>query len=335
MSQPTLTNYVKLIITLFDEFEQERMRENGPKRGHPLTYSEQTFLVFFMVMQFRRIRAFKAQWRWLVAHPETLEMLGWESVPHRKTISTRYKALYLVLQEFIQFVAQDASSLDEAFSIRHLVADKSLFKAQGPVWHQSDRAANRIPVKLRHLDTDATWSKSGYHGWVYGYGLHALCNEAAFPVLVEVETASMAESEAIDQQATVILTVLKPDTVATDNSYAKALRIRRWAKHGVVLLSPAYKWVKGRYAEAYHRFLKQPDVRRHLSKRKTSVEPLFDLVAKVLGAEGRQKQLPVQGLRNARTCLALAVFSVQFAMFINSIWGLSLRNISVIASAFS
>ncbi len=96
-------------------------------------------------------------------------LLGWTSVPHRKTISARSKALYPMLQNFMLFVAQHAAWLDEAFSLKHLVADKSLFKAQGPVWYQSDREANSIPAKLRHVDVHATWSKSGYHGWVYGY----------------------------------------------------------------------------------------------------------------------------------------------------------------------
>jgi hypothetical protein len=335
MDIPTLTDYVKLIFTLFDEFEQERVRTKLPKRGHPLTYTDKTFLVFFMVMQFRHISAFKTQERWLISHPAMLRLLGWKRVPHRKTLSTRYKALYQMLQDFIRFVAQDAGSLDEALSTKHLVTDKSLFKAHGPVWHQADREANHIPAKLRHLDTQATWSKSGYHGWVYGYGLHAICTEAAFPAVVQVETASVAESSVIDQQAEVILAHLQPDTVAADNSYAKASRIRRWAKRGVVLLSPAYKWVNGRYAQAYHHFLRQPDCQLHLRKRKTSVEPLVDLVGKVLGADGPQKQLPVQGLDNVRTCLALAVFSVQLSMVFNSLWGVSRRNISLMASAFT
>lgn len=310
MDIPTLTNYVQLIFTLFEQFEQERAREKPPKRGHPLTYTEKTFLVFFRLMQFRRIYAFKPQWRWLKTHLDVLCLLGWTSVPHRKTISTCSKALYPMLQNFMLFVAQHAAWLDEAFSLKHLVADKSLFKAQGPVWYQSDREANSIPAKLRHVDVHATWSKSGYHGWVYGYGLHSLRNKAAFLAFVQVETACVAESAVIHPQVELILTDLHPDTLAVDNSYAKASRIRRWTKRGVILLSPAYRWVKGRYAQAYHRFLKQPDCQQYLSQRKTSVEPFFDLVAKMLGADGPQKQLLVQRFKNVRAYLALAVFSV-------------------------
>jgi hypothetical protein len=335
MDNPTLTDYVAIICTLFDRFRQERQRKNGPKRGRPLTYTEESFMIFFLLMQFRQIYQFKTQHRWLTNHLGILAVLGWEAVPHRTQISRRYKQLYDILQAFSSFVAQYASSLDELLSLKHLVADESLFKAKGPVWHQSDRKANRIPEKLRNLDTDATWSKSGYHGWVYGYGLHVLCNEDAFPVLAQVETGAVSESEVIDRQAVLILDVLRPDTVAADNGYTKALRIRHWAKRGVALLTPALKWVTGRYAEAYHRFLQEPDIKAHLDRRKTNVEPLFDLVAKVLGADGPQKQLSVQGHRNVRTCLSLAVFSVQIAFLVNCIWGLPLRTISVMHAVFA
>jgi hypothetical protein len=335
MENPTLTDYVSIICTLFERFEQERQQKHGPKRGRPLTYTEESFLIFFLLMQFRRIYQFKSQRRWLENHPDILTDLGWKTVPHRTQISRRYKQLYDLLQAFSRFVAQYASSLDELLSLKHLVADESLFKAKGPVWHQSDRKVNRIPDKLRNLDTDATWSKSGYHGWVYGYGLHVLCNEEAFPVLAQVETGAVSESKVIDQQAALILDVLRPDTVAADNGYTKALRIRRWAKRGVALLTPAIKWVKGRYAEAYHRFIQEPDIKAHLDRRKTNVEPLFDLVAKVLGTDGPQKQLSVQGLRNVRTCLSLGLFSVQIAMIVNCIWGLPLRTISVMQAVFT
>ena len=255
------------------------------------------------------------------------------ATPPRITVSRRYKALYGTIQAFVAFLGEDAVALAPAFSSAHLVEDKSLFKAQGPVWHQRDRAANHIPDKLRHLDTDATWSKSGYHGWVYGYGLHLTCNDAAFPKLVQVETAAVAESEVIDQKAEAIISNLAPETVAADNSYTQATRIRQWAKRGVALLTPAYQWVKGRYARAYHRFLKEPAVAAALRKRRTTIEPLFDLVAHVLGLTGQQKELPIQGLGNVRSCLSLATLTVQIAMLVNSIWGLPLRNISIMMAA--
>lgn len=331
---PTLTDYVHLIIALFEQFKQYRNERQGSKQGRPFTFSEEMFIVFFMIMQFRQIYAFKSQWRWLSKHPEMLALLGWDEPPHRTTISRRYKGLYEVLQEFILFIGEYVPPLGEQFSQAHLVEDKSLFKALGPVWHQSDRKEGRIPEKLRKLDVDASWSKSAYHGWVYGYGLNMTCNEDAFPEMVQVETASVSESEVLAQKEAVILERIHPETLAADNAYTQAMRIRRWAKQGVALLTPALKWVKGRFAEAYHRFIRLPDIAEHLKRRKTSVEPLFDLIASVIGTNARQKQLPVQRLDNVRTCLTLATLSVQIAMIANSIWGLPPRNISEMASAF-
>ena len=286
-------------------------------------------------MQCKRIYKFKAQWRWLRTHPDDRPHFGLEPMPVRTTLSRRYKALYVTIQAFIAFLGQHNADLGAAFGSDNLFTDKSLFKAQGPVWHQSDRALGRIPDKLRHLDTDATWSKSGYHGWVYGYGLHFTCNQAGFPMLAQIETASISDSEGLNDQETPIVHDLAPSTVTADNSYAKASRIRQWAARGVVLLTPAAKWVKGRYAVAYHCFIQQPDNAERLAARRTAIEPIFDLIAKVIGAEGLHKPLLLQHLPNVRTCLALGVFTLQLAMIANSLWGRPLRDISHMMSVFT
>jgi hypothetical protein len=333
MVTPTFADYVQLLFTLFERFMQQPAAH--PQRGHPFIYLHKALIVFFIVMQHRHIFRFKAQRRWLDQHPEWRSQLGLDEVPHRTTLSRRYTALYPVVQDFIAFLGQYAEDLDPVLDSQHLYEDKSLFKAQGPVWHQSDRQAGRIPEKLRHLDTDATWSKSGYHGWVYGYGLHLTCNRAGFPKLVRIETAALSESQGIDEQADCILHDLTPDTLTADNSYTQASRIRQWAQQGVTLLTPALKWVKGRYATAYHRFIQQPANAKLLNSRRTAIEPVFDLVAKVLGTTAKQKQLPIQRLANVRTCLALATLTIQVAMIVNSIWNLPLRNISTMAAAFT
>jgi hypothetical protein len=331
MEVPTFTDYVTLIFTLFDRFVQAHPTWDSQR----FTYAQREMMVFFMMMQQRQIKAFKAQHRWLVAHPTACRQLGWDTIPDRTTLSRRYKALYAVLQAFVSFVGQDAEALDERFASKDLYEDKSLFKAQGPVWHQSDRQAGRIPEKLRHLDTDATWSKSAYHGWGYGYGLHMTCNDAGFPKVVQVETAAYSEAQAIQDKEPVLLHVLRPDTLSGDNAYAAARRIRQWAAHGVVLLTPAAKWVKGRYAQAYHRFIQRPENASLLRARRTAIEPVFDLIAKLIGADDNHKQLPVQRLGNIRTCITLATFSLQIAMMVNSIWQLPLRSLSHFQRVFT
>ena len=87
-----------------------------------------------------------------------------------------------------------------------------------------------------------------------------------------------------------------------------------------MLLTPASQWRKDRFAQAYQRYRRQPANAQRLRQRRTPIEPLFDLIAKVLGTTAKQKQLPVQFLPNVRTCLAPATLSVQLAMLVNSIW---------------
>ena len=334
MEKPTFTDYATLIFNLFERFVQER----GPELdwySDRYDYEHKTLIVFFVMMQYRRIFKFKAQRRWLQAHPTERGQLGFESVPDRTTLSRRYKALYQVLQDFIAFVGQYAEQLDERFASRDWFEDKSLFKAQGPVWHQSDRKAGRIPSKLRSLDTDATWSKSGYHGWVYGYSVHLTCNRSAFPKLAQVETGVYSEKQALDTKEHYFLGRLQPDTVTGDDGYTKALRIRRWAKQGLVLLTPALRWINGRYAQAYHDYITQPCNATLLHARQTAIEPFFDLLAQVIGAIDNHKQLPIQRLINVRTCLALGILTIQIAMIANSIWNMPIRSISHIGVAFS
>ena len=50
-----------------------------------------------------------------------------------------------------------------------------------------------IPEGLRSVDPDATWSRSSYHGRVYGYAVHMTCAEDASPVVISVETTSVSE----------------------------------------------------------------------------------------------------------------------------------------------
>jgi len=332
MLAPTRADYVRTYFTLFASFQQERGQD--VHYGHPFEYSDQILILFFTMMSIRRITAFKAQHRWLLHHLHEAIALGFEHIPHRVTLSRRYKALYPVLQAFITFISRWVEALYPEFDSRILIEDASLFKAHGPVWHQSDRLAGQIPEKLRNLDQDASWRKSAYHGWVYGYSLHLTCNRLGFPKLAQVETACLAESQVLEQKKQALF-ALDPQAIAGDNAYFKAMRVRNWAAEGVILLTPAVKWQNGRYAAAYHRFITKAPFKKWLKCRKTAIEPVFDLFSKVLGTANNHKQLPLQRLANVRTFLCLGVLAVQIAMIANNIFGLPLRHISNLLTAFS
>jgi len=332
MQAPSKADYVMAYFTLFERFQQEQ--GSLVHYGRPFDYEVQILIVFFTIMMVRRITAFKTQRRWLENHPAEAVQLGFEQAPHRTTLARRFKSLYTTLQGFIAFLGEFASALSPEFDSRVLIEDSSLFKAHGPVWHQSDRNAGRIPKKLRNLDTEASWRKSAYHGWVYGYSVHLSCNRAGFPKLAQVETASVSESEVLEQKAAALF-AFHPDAVTGDNAYFKALRIRAWASQGVILVTPAAKWKNGRYAQAYHRFTAQPPVSQWLKCRKSAIEPIFDLFSKVLGTINNHKQLPLQRLEKVRPFLTLGVLAIQVAMIVNNVFGLPSRQISSLLTDLS
>ena len=330
MPHPTLEDYVPTLRHLYGGFSES---EASPKRGHPFDYDQVSMIVFFFIMHARRCFRSKAQRRWLENHPEAVKMIGFNKIPSRWTLSRRYKKLASVLEAFIRFIGRWAEELDEAFRNDALFEDKSLFKAQGPVWHREDQKRGHIPDGLRNLDTDATWSKSGYRGWVYGYGLHTTVTQSGFPKLAYADTANVSESKVLEQKFPDLKT-LRFNTLVADGGYAKLQHIRRFAKAGICLLTPGLRAKNSKEAEAYLSFAQQPENRDLLKRRKTAIEPVFDLLNHLLDTTNNQKQLPVKGLANVQAFLLLGVLMLQLAMIINSIWRLPLRNVSHILAVF-
>lgn len=196
MSKPTFADCIDLLRRPFRAYQ--RACPEPKRRGRPYTYRQIGLLLFFAVMTLRHKYGVKAQHRWPEEHPDRRQAFGLEAVPGRR------KKLYPTIQAFIARPGDRAEDLDEAFRGKDRFEDKSLFKALGPVRHRKDRRAGRIPEGLRNLDQEATWSKSDYHGRVYGYGGHWTTTPAGFPRAVEIETASVSEAEVIDRKAEAI-----------------------------------------------------------------------------------------------------------------------------------
>jgi hypothetical protein len=53
---------------------------------------------------------------------------------------------------------------------RAAAMDSTALKTGGGVWHKKHRESGEIPHSS--IDTQAGWSKSGWHGWWYGWKLH-------------------------------------------------------------------------------------------------------------------------------------------------------------------
>ena len=171
----------------------ERVKENyrepppsPPKRGKKRDFSALSFLLLAVVAV--TTRTFRdSELRKLLAKDQRLcKAIGFQRLPHRTTIGRRLSTLIPEAEQQIALLGERivAEVKPEADQPEASAVDGRMYKAQGPLWHQSDRKKEIVPVGLRNVDTESKWSKSGYRGWVQGYRLvlQGLCFPEPVPV---------------------------------------------------------------------------------------------------------------------------------------------------------
>ena len=161
------------ILGYIDEL-YERV-EGDLSRGRPKIYSYLSILKILVVMLMKKIKTFEGIHRFLINSPSIAAECGLGEIPSRRTLSRRLKALSPLVKEQIETLGKHFLGL-KVIRGKTLSADKTLLEAKGPKWHKEDREKGVIPKGLRGVDVDSEWGKSGYQGWVQGYGLHLLVN---------------------------------------------------------------------------------------------------------------------------------------------------------------
>ena len=68
--------------------------------------------------------------------------------------------------------------------------------------------------------------------------------------------------------------------------------------------------------------------------RKTAIEPVFDLLSKLLSITGAHKPLPVRGVAYVSTFLGLGILLLQVSMLMNVRCGIPTRKVSYIKTCF-
>lgn len=187
---------VRILLSVLENICQKI--EFKRKRGAKSTYSMASFILFFIVMFLKRIHTFKGMHTYAHVHYRTF---GWSSCPTRKTIRVRFDSLPAVLHILIAEVANSFAMMGRPFRFVCVFIDKSVFRALGGVWHTKHRQQGIVPHPS--IDTEASWAKSDYHGWRFGYGLHLIVNENRFPLTATVATAS-------DKDYSFVETLIKP-----------------------------------------------------------------------------------------------------------------------------
>ena len=173
-----------------------------PGRGHPVVYSDRLFLKALVIMIVRHLHTVHELLS-VLAQP-TAEMATLRSLlseqgrfPSRRTWERRLKALPATLPAQIGCLGRHLIDLIQPWATcgRAVAIDSTVLRACGGVWHQKHREQGERPHTS--IDPEAHWTKSGWHGWVYGWKLHVVSVVAAvwFPIAAILTPANIADSE--------------------------------------------------------------------------------------------------------------------------------------------
>ena len=331
MRYPDMREYITFLFSMLDAFSATE--EKIYKRGRPQTYADASLIVFYTVMTLKGITAMRTQQTYLFHHPLMLERCQLPACPTHVTLGRRYKALAPKLRAFTEYIATSEFAEATGFLQAVVYEDKSLFKAAGPVWHQKDRLNDHLPKGLRGVDKTATWSKSGYHGWVYGHAIHLTSIRNGFPVMFDVLPANVNERNVLDSKKDRLIEKGIRCIVA-DNGYVDKKRQATFAEDQVLLLTPKTTLLQANPLLGADPLYTATQVATWQRTRKTAIEPVFDLLSRLLSITGAHKPLPMRGLAYVATFLGIGVLLLQLAMLMNVRCRLPTRNITHIKTVF-
>ncbi len=171
-------------------------------RGHPTVYADRFFLKALVIMIVRHLH--KVNELLSVLAQPTVEMATLRALlssqgrfPSRRTWERRLKALPDTLPAQIGCLGRYLVSLIQPWAERGraVAIDSTILRARGGIWPQKHREKGERPHTS--IDPEAHWTKSGWHGWVYGWKLHVVSVVAAvwFPVAAVLTPANIADSD--------------------------------------------------------------------------------------------------------------------------------------------
>lgn len=170
-------------------------------RGRPQVYSDRLMLKAVVVMLVRRVTTAHGLWA-IITQPtaEMGEVRGLLTehgrLPCRRTWERRLAHLPDTLPAQIAWFGEYLAAVIQPWRGGGAIAaiDSTVLRANGGVWHKKDREANIVPHTS--IDTEAHWTKSGWHGWVYGWKLHLIVSVGAvwLPLAAEVTPANAADN---------------------------------------------------------------------------------------------------------------------------------------------
>jgi hypothetical protein len=193
-----------LLVTLVQMVDRVPMPMSAQKRGrgHPKVYSDRLFLkapIIMIVRHLHKVNELLSVLAQPTAEMTTLRGLLSENghFPSRRTWKRRLKGLPASLPAQIGCLGRFLIELIQPWVTcgRAVAIDSTVLRAQGGLWHQKHREQGQPPHSS--IDPEAHWTKSGWHGWVYGWKLHVVSVVVGvwFPIAALLTPANVADSE--------------------------------------------------------------------------------------------------------------------------------------------
>lgn len=290
------------------------------RRGRPKTYPDRLFLKALVIMIVRHLHTVY-ELRSVLDQP-TAEMLTLRALltiearyPTRRTWERRLKALPASLPAQIGCLGRYLVVLLQPFAScgRAAAIDSTVLRAKGGVWHKKARESGEVPHTS--IDTEAHWTKSGWHGWVYGWKLHIAATVAAvwLPLAAELTAANVADSEIAPELVCRLPAEVR--YVLGDRHYNTPELREQCEEDGRILVTSQY----GRYPHSDDGV----EVRRMFHKLRSLANENFNEQFKgIFDAHG---QVATKGLINTRRFALGAIIVYQLTLWYRFEHGLDLR----------
>jgi hypothetical protein len=279
-------------------------------RGRPKVYPDRLIVKALIIMIIRRLYsaysllAFLEQETALTQQLRSLLTDEQGRFPSRRTWERRLKDLPDELPGMIGMLGRHLVRLIQPWAEpgRAVALDSTALRANGGVWHKKHREKGIVPHTS--IDTDAHWSKSGHHGWWYGFKLHLASTVAAvwIPLAAKLTPANIHDS--VPAPELILQLPFEARYVLGDNHYhTPELRKQCQLSNRLLVASG-----RGPYPHTDAGV----DVRRifHLLRHQ-AIEPFNGLFKNVFEWRGH---VPVKGLRRTQLIVLGAVLLYQLVL---------------------
>ena len=305
-----------LLVTLVRLVDQIPMPEEPRRRGRPKVYSDRLMVKALVIMVIRRLYTAYSLLAFLEQDTDLTQRLGelltteGGRFPSRRTWERRLKALPATLPGLIGCLGRHLVALIQpwAQSGRAAALDSTALRAKGGVWHKKHRDQGIVPHST--IDTDAHWSRSGHHGWWYGWKLHLASTVAAvwIPLAADLTPANVHDSVLAAQ----LIEQLPLDArfvMGDSHFHTPELETLCWQNNRILVASSG----KGKPGV---------EVRRVLHRlRHQAIEPFNGLFKNIFEWGG---QVPIKGLRRTQLIVLGAILVYQLALLYQFAHGKSL-----------